>query len=149
MIIVIIILLFLFTGCSNSEITKDQFIKQAEFDGYVIKENKDAYIGYNYIKNVYYAINREGMYFIEFLELENNDYARRFFEINKEEILKSKESNNYDRSMNSANYSLYHLETATEYKLVIRSKNNIIYIVAPIEYMREIEELLSELNIKY
>lgn len=147
--IIILLLLFLFIGCKKNDIYIDTFIDVANFNGYIITENKDEYKGYNYIKNVHYAINREGMYFIQFLELENDEVAERFFELNKEEFAKFKRSNTYTKTMNSMNYNLYHIETDDSYKLVIRSKSNIMYIDAPIDYINEIEEFLAELDIVY
>ena len=102
-----------------------------------------------HIKDVYYAFNREGMYLIQFIELENDDYAKRFFDLNKEDFVKLKTSNSYTKTMNTSNYNLYHLETDDSYKLIIRGKNNVIYIDAPIDYINEIEEFLNELDIDY
>ncbi len=51
--------------------------------------------------------------------------------------------------MNSSSYNLYHLETDDSYKLLIRKDENIIYIDAPIDYINEIEEFLSELDVDY
>lgn len=147
--IIILLLVFLFIGCTKNEIDINTFIDVANFNGYIISENKDEYKGYNYIKNVHYAINREGMYFIQFLELEDDEVAKRFFELNKEEFVKYKDSNTYTKTMNSMDYNLYHLETEESYKLVIRSKSNIMYIDAPIDYINEIEEFLAELDIVY
>ena len=147
--IIYILILFLVVGCTTNEVTKEEFLDIADFNGYVLSDNMEEYKGYDYIKSVYYAINREGMYFIQFLELENDDYAKRFFDYNKEDFVKLKTKDSYTKSMNSTNYNLYHLENDSSYKLIIRSKNNVIYIDAPIDYINEIEEFLSELDIEY
>lgn len=147
--IIILIIIVLVTACSKNEFSKEVFLDRAKFNGYILKEDLSEYKGYNYIKDSYYAINREGMYFIQFLEIENDDYAKRFFEFNKEDIVKLKTSNSYTKSINLTNYNVYHLENDSDYKLVIRSKNNIIYVDAPIDYINEIEEFLSELEIDF
>ena len=147
--IIIFILLFLLTACSKNEFTKEDFLEKAEFNGYVIEESMDNYQGYNYIKNVHYAVNREGMYFIQLLEISNDDYAKRFYEYNMEEFIKRKTSNSYIKKINSTDYNVYHLETDSSYMLIVRYKNNIIYVDAPIGYINEIEEFLNELEINY
>lgn len=147
--LLLILIIFLTIGCNKNEIEKKSFLEVASFNGYVIEENMDEYKSYSYIKDVYYLINREEAYFIQFIELENDDYAKRFFEFNKEDFVKLKDSNTYTKSMNLSNYNLYHLETDSSYKLIIRSKNNVIYVDAPIDYINEIEEFLGELDIDY
>ena len=147
---ILLLLLFIFiVGCSKNELDKQKFIDIADFNGYIIDKDMEKYKGYDYIKDVYYAFNREGMYLIQFIELENADYAKRFFDLNKEDFVKLKTSNSYTKTMNSSNYNLYHLETDDSYKLIIRGKNNVIYIDAPIDYINEIEEFLNELDIDY
>ena len=148
-LLLITLIIILTVGCKKNEIDKQSFLEIASFNGYIIEENMDEYKSYSYIKDVYYLINREGMYFIQFIELENDDYAKRFFEFNKEDFVKLKDGNTYTKSMNLSNYNLYHLETDSSYKLIIRSKNNVIYIDAPIDYINEIEEFLGELDIDY
>ncbi len=147
-IIILIILLFTI-GCSKNEFNKDSFIDRAKFNGYIIENDLSKYKGYDYIKDVWYAYNREGMYFIQFLEIVSDDYAKRFFDLNMEDMIKLRDSDSYVKTINLSNYNVYHLETDSDYLLIIRSKNNIIYINAPINYINEIEEFLSELEIDF
>jgi len=147
--IVIVLFLLLMVGCAKNDVTLNDFIEIGTFNGYIIEENKKGYENYDYINTIYYAINRENAYDIQFLELKNDDYAKRFFETNKEEISKLRGNNTYVKTISLSNYSLYHLENDTSYMLVLRSKNNIIYIDASIGYIKEIEEFLEELDIDY
>ena len=148
-IALIIIILLISVGCSKNIVKKEDFLNIADYNGYIIRENKDEYKGYNYIKNVYFAINREGMYFIQFLELDSDNNAKNFFEYNKVEFAKDNTEVINKKSYKYNDYEFYHLETKDSYKLIIRSKNNIIYIDAPINYLEEINEFLDELNIEY
>ena len=136
-------------GCQNTELTKENFIEVGEFNGYILEEDMTNYDKYSYIKDVYYAVNREDAYEIQFLELESDDYAKRFFDYNKNDLATNQTSECYVKQKSNSNYSLYHLENDYSYMLVLRSKNNIIYIKAPIEYINEIEEFLHELNLEY
>ena len=146
---IILILLLMTFGCSKNVLTKDAFIEIGSFNGYIIEENKKGYENYAYIKDIYYAINREDAYDIQFLELENDDYAKRFFDINKTDLMKEVDSNTYIRYKNMTNYAVYHIENDTKYMLVIRSNNNILYVTAPIDYINEIEDFLRELDIDF
>ena len=147
--IFVILMLFLMVGCSKNSFTTEEFLDKADFNGYIISENNEEYKNYNYIKNVYYAFNREVGYFIQLLVLENNDYATKFFLLNQEEMAKMKDQNSYVKTKKANNYNVYHLETDEKYKLVIQSENKIIYIDAPINYINEREEFLNELNLDY
>ena len=147
--VIIFIILILLVGCTKKTFTVDEFLDIADFNGYIISESTEDYKSYKYVKNVYYAFNREAEYFIQLLVLDSDDYARKFYTLNMEEIAENKDKNSYVKTMNSTDYNLYHLETEEEYKLVIRSKEKIIYIDAPIDYINEIEEFLGELEIEY
>ncbi len=148
-IIVFILCLFLLVGCTKEIVTLNEFVEVATFNGYIITSSMDNYEKYNYIDNVVYAINREEAYFIQFIEIKDIEYAKKFFEYNRDDILQNKKYNSYSKSYENTNYSLYHLETDEDYRLVIRSMNNIIYVDAPINYINEIESFLQELNIDY
>lgn len=146
---ILIVFIFLLVGCKNNVFTKEVFLDRAQFNGYIIEKNNYGYEKYNYIKEVYYAINREGAYDIQLLILENEDYAKRFFETNKSELSKLVDNNTYVKNKNRSNYSLYHIETSLKYMLVIRSDNYILYIDAPIDYINEIEEFLADMDLDY
>lgn len=85
--IIILVIFLLLVGCSANKITKELFLEKARFNGYIIEENKSGYEKYTFIKDIYYAINRESAYDIQFLILENDDFAKNFFETNKNELM--------------------------------------------------------------
>ena len=145
----LIVFVFLLAGCKKNSVTLDEFIDQAKFNGYIVEENKTGYETYPNIIDVYYAINREDAYDIQFLKLDNIDYSKNFFLLNVDEIKKEVTSENYVKSMSLSNYEYYHMENESTYYLVIRSNENIIYITAPIGYISEIEEFLDDLDIDY
>ena len=146
----LLLVLFVFlVGCTSNSVTLDEFIEKATFNGYIIRNDKSGYESYNKILNVYYAINREEAYDIQFLELKENDYAHKFFLLNKNEIKENINSSDYEKNKSNSNYELYHAENSSMYYLVIRSNSNIIYIEAPIGYMNEIEEFLDDLGLEY
>ena len=147
--ILFLILIIFIVGCTSKEIQVSEFINIAKDDGYIVKEDKTNYETFKYVKDVFYAINRENAYDIQFLELESDEYAQKFFLLNKEDLSKNITSNSYVKTKENSSYGLLHIETDSEYLLVIRSKNNIIYINADINYINEIEEFLSDLGLEY
>ena len=145
----LLILIMLTIGCTKNELTKEKFLSTADFDGYIMQNNMSGYENYNYIKNVYYAVSRNGAYDIQFLELENEDYAKKFFELNKSEVSKNVATLSYVKDKSKTNYEIYHVETSSTYYLVIRNNENILYIEAPIGNILEIEEFLTDLELDY
>ena len=136
-------------GCSKNDLTLSSFIEKANDNAYFIENNKKGYESYQYIKEIYYAVNRENAYDIQFLELENEDYAKKFYDVNKNALLEYVNNDTYVKNKNSRDYQVYHIENDSKYYLVIRSKQNILYIDAPIEYINEIEDFLSDLDIDF
>ena len=148
-IFVLMAFILLLVGCKKNEITKELFYEIASFNGYILEENKSGYEKYTYVENVYYAINRENAYDIQLLKLKNDDYAKKMFNVNKNELLSYVGDNSYVKKYNKSNYSVYHVETDSDYLLVIRSGEYVLYVDAPINYINEIEEFLEELDLDY
>ncbi len=95
---VLIILILLLTACKKNSFTLDTFIDKAKYNGYLIEENKTGYESYPNILDVYYAVNRENAYDIQFLKLKDIDYAKKFFLLNVDEIKKNLTSKDYVKS---------------------------------------------------
>lgn len=146
---VLIVFILLLSGCKKNNITLDYFIDTAKYNGYIIEENKTGYEEYPDILDVYYAVNRENAYDIQFLKLTTDTYAKKFFLLNVEEIRKEITDQDYIKSISFSNYEMYHAENESTYYIVIRSKENIVYIKAPINHINEIEEFLEDLDIEY
>ncbi len=147
--IMLFLLVFFLLGCSRQDLTLESFIDIGTYNGYLIEENMRGYEEYTYIKKIYYAVNRENAYDIQFIELENDEYAKRFYAINQAELMQNVNNNTYVKNVTRSNYSIYHIENDEKYMLVIRNKNNILYVNAPINYINEIEEFFDELAIDY
>lgn len=147
--ILLLIFIFILVGCKKNEVSLDEFIEVAKFHGYYIEENKTGYETYPNILDVYYAVNREEAYDIQFLKLDTIDYAKKFFLLNVDEIRNDITDEDYVKSKSLSNYELYHAENLDTYYIIIRSKENIIYIAAPVEYINEIEDFLEGLDLEY
>lgn len=146
---ILVILIILLTGCKKNSINLDTFIDVAKYNGYIIENNKDGYESYSNILDIYYAINRLNAYDIQFLKMNNDDYAKKFFLLNVDEIKENLTGQDYIKRKSLSNYEFYHAENSNTYYLVIRSKEYIIYINAPINFITEIEEFLDDLSLEY
>jgi hypothetical protein len=146
---ILLIFIFILAGCKKNSVSLDEFIDIAKFNGYIIENNKTGYETYPNILDVYYAVNRENAYDIQFLKIKDIDYAKKFFLLNVDEIKKNLTSKDYVKSNSSSTYEYYHGENESNYYIVIRSNENIIYIKAPIDYINEIEEFLTDLEIDF
>lgn len=146
---ILLIFILLLTACKSNELKLDNFIDKATFNGYIVKEDKEGYEDISKITDVYYAINREYQYNIQFIKTNDIDYAKKFFLYNVTDIKNEIDNNSYVKSNSLSNYEYYHAENESNYYLVARNKENIIYISAPINYINEIEEFLTELDIDY
>ena len=147
--LLLLFILFIVVGCKKNSVIISEFIEKATDNAYIVESNKTGYEDYDYIKKIYYAINRENAYDIQFLELESDNYAKQFILVNVDEIKNKITNKDYVKSNTYTDYEYYHAENDTNYYIVIRSKNNIIYIDAPIDYINEIEDFLEDLELEY
>ena len=147
--IVLLLVLFMITGCKGNVLTKDIFLEKARDNAYIIQNTMSGYEQYEYIEDIYYAVNVSNAYDIQFIILRDDDYAKRFYEVNKQELMSLADGNTYTKYINTPSHSTYHLENDSKYMLVIRYKNNVLYIDAPISYINEIEEFLNEMDLDY
>lgn len=146
--VLLIILVLLITGCKENTFSKELFLEKATNNAYIIQNNKRGYENYDYILDIYYAISVDNSYDIQFLILKDENYAKRFYETNKQELMALVDNNTYVKNYNETSYNVYHIENNSKYMIVIRYKNNIIYIDAPIDNINEIEEFLNEMDLE-
>ena len=109
--ILLILLVIFITGCTNYHLTIDDFRSISLNEGYYLDNENKEYQSYNYVKDLCYAYNREKDYLVEYINLENNDYAYRFFLTNKEAFIEEITEYVYLKEQNSMDYNLYHIET--------------------------------------
>ena len=145
----IIIIILCLSGCVNYHLNIEEFRRVSLNEGYYLDNENREYQSYDYVKDVCYAYNREKDYLVEFINLENNDYAYRFFLTNKEAFSEEITRYVYLKEQNNMDYNLYHIETDKYYMLIIRMDDNVIYVNTDIEYKNDIEDLLLNLKINY
>lgn len=142
-----ITMMFMLTGCGNkTAITSSDFKDKMENKGYVVQDATNQFSEYNYINQVYIALNSDSACQIEFYELSNIDSAINFFNNNKTLFENSKTSGAVEASVDVGNNSKYTLETNGQYKVVSRIDNTVVYLNVSHDYKSEVKDILKELG---
>ncbi len=145
-VVVGIVLLFTNLNKPKPSITADQFRNIMKGKDYTILDANDQFSQYDYIKQVYLAIDPNLNYQIEFYELSDEENAISFYNNNASIFQSSKGSASAETSVNGKNYSKYTLSSNGEYMVVSRINNTVIYIDADDTYRDEIKSELQELG---
>ena len=147
LILLFLFMIFLTTGCKKKDnVTADQFKKYMEKKGYVIVNKKDNIYNNKYFNNVYYAVEKEEKYTIQFFELKDEASSKVFYNNLKKDISNSKVNKYKENSKSISNYSYYELSYNNNYKKVSRINNTIIYINTDIAYSKIINRQLKNLE---
>lgn len=141
---IMVLLLLLVTSCKiNKEpITAEQFRAKMEKNNFVIFDITPQYADYGINKAL---VAKNKYYQIEFYITKDVDTAVMMFNENKEKFQLSKSSGVIENSRSIGNSSRYSLQANSKYKVVSRIGDTLIYIDAPANYKKEIQNILEEL----
>lgn len=146
-IIACLALIFSLAGCGNKKaITVDEFQSIMSDEGYTVQNAKDQFSEYEYVKDVYIAIDNSSSEQIEFYQLSDDDNAVSFFNNNKQIFEKSKSANSTETSVSIGNNSKYTLTTNGKYKIVSRIDNTVIYADVNEQYKNQVNNILKKLG---
>lgn len=139
--------LFILTSCgSKTAITSDDFKTKMEADGYTIVDATDQFSGYEYINNVYLAVDKDKTYQIEFYDISTEEYADGVFQNNKSIFEDSKGSTSAESSTSVNNYETYSLSSNDTYKYISRVDNTMLYVDVSSEYKDTVKEVIDKLG---
>lgn len=139
-------ILFLFTGCSKTSATSDDFKLIAEENGMVTVDAKSQFADYDYILEAIIAAPEDNTYQIEFYVLSDSSFASSFFENNKAKFEQSKGSDYSYGSSSGQNYSTYSLTAGERYMFVEQVDNTVIYIDVDKSYKDEVSDFVKALK---
>ena len=144
-LIVFVSAVFLLTCCMNKEsISPSEFKSTMESLDYEVHDATNQFSNYDYVKQVYIALNDD--YQIEFYELSDEEKAEGFYKTNKSIFEGEKESGYSQFNSSMGNYSKYTLKTGGKYKVVSRIDNTVIYLNIDEEYKDKVKGILEELG---
>ena len=144
--IIVAVIACIFKNLNKEKIpmTTESFKTTMEEKGFDIQNAKDQFEEYDYVKQVYIALN--GDYQIEFYELSDVDYAVGFFNNNKSIFEQSKGNTSANTNVNLKNYSKYTQSSNGKYKVVSRIDNTVIFLNVDDKYKDDVKSLLDELG---
>lgn len=151
LIVVAIIIAILGIGFINlnkekTSITASSFKNSMEQKGYIVSDANSQFSEYDYVKQVYVAVNSDYSYKIEFYELADDNYATNFYNNNKSIFESSKGNTSTGTSTSLKNYSKYTLSSNGKYMVVSRINNTVIYLNVDDSYKDMVKDLLKELG---
>ena len=117
-----------------------------ENKGFDVQEATEQFVNYDYIKQVYIAVNNSSNYQIEFYETLDTSGAENFYETNKEVFENEKESSSAYSSVDLGNHSKFSLTTDGKFKVISRIDNTIIYLNVDEKNKSEVKNILDELG---
>lgn len=96
------------TGCGNKQaITSSDFKSKMQNKGFDVQEATDQFVNYEYIKQVYIAVNNRSNHQIEFYEKLDTIGAESFYETNKEVLKNEKGSSSVYSLVTLGNHSKF------------------------------------------
>ena len=140
------ILIILLSACSlkRDSIDEDQFISIMTNEGFNVVNIKEQYIEYGYFEEVYVAKNNN--YQIDFYELEDDSYAKKLYNNNKQNMELEKSGSYIDSNVELINFNKYTLDNQGTYTVVSRIDDTIIYLGVSNEYKSEVNDILKKLG---
>ncbi len=147
-ILCLLIMAILLTACGSSKkpISDDEFKNVMNENDYYVENVLNDFSDYSYIKGAYIAIKNGKNYQIEFYELENNYYAKSFYDINKEIFEASQTNNSIYKNIDLNDTNKYTLINEDSYKVISRIENTVIYVDVNKKYMDDINSILKKLK---
>ena len=130
----------------KESITASEFYDKMEDKGYYLQDATNQFSAYDYIKQVYLALESDNKYQIEFYEFSDESYAMSFFENNKSIFESSKGNSASNTNINLENSSKYTLSNNGSYKSLSRIGNTLIYIDIDSQYKDEVKDILEYLG---
>lgn len=138
--------MLLFTGCSKTSVTTEDFKALATEKGLVIEDAIDQFASYDYIKEATIAAPKDVSYQIEFYVLSDSSYAQAFFESNKVKFELNKSDGFLEASSSGENYASYSLTSGGKYMFVERIDTTVVYVNTDEEKKDTIDEFLKDLK---
>lgn len=130
----------------KESITASEFYEYATKKGYSVYDVNKQFSEYDYIKQVYVAAGKDLKYQIEFYEIQDDEYATKFYNYNKSIFESSKGNSSAETNVGMKNYSKYTLSTNGKYMVVSRINNTVIYVEVDDNYKDTIKSILKELG---
>lgn len=147
-VLMLLILVVLLCACSSKKeaIDEEKFINIMNNQNFTIVNVEEQFEQYEYIEEAYVALESNKNYQIEFYELENDSYAKSFYDNNKQIFEATQTNSSLYTNVDLIDSNKYTLTTDTEYKVLSRIDETVIYVNADKKYKNEIFNILKKLG---
>lgn len=145
LIFLIILTLFVFTGCGKKALTTEDFEAKAKDSGFTVKDYTGEIDDYEHIKHVTVA-KADGNWQVQFYELYDIDSAQQTFDKYKMDFEKHKDSSSAESSSSDDNYSMYTLLSQGYYMYICRVDNTILYAKVDEENKDNVKRFMNSLG---
>ena len=145
LMIMVLGVLFVCVGCgSKTVMTNETFCSTLEDKGFVVQDTTAQYTDFVGIDTASVAVSPDG-YQIEFLVCSDVGVATSMFNQNKDAFEAEKpDSGGSTASVSGSNYDQYTQTCNGLYYHIGRTDNTLLYVRAPKEYEKDIEQILSD-----
>ena len=130
----------------KTSITASDFYSTMDQKGYILKDAKSQFADYDYVKQVYIAVDSDYTHKLEFYELEDDSYAVNFYKNNKAIFEESKGNISAENSIEGKNYAKYTLSSNGQYMVVSRINNTVVFVKVEDTYKDAVKKILEELG---
>lgn len=147
-ILMLLVFAFLLSACGTKKeaLDEENFRRIMTDTGFTIVDVEKQFEEYGYFDDALIALEQTSNYQIEFYELENEGYAKSFYDNNKEIFEASKTDKSIYTNLDLTERNKYTLVTETEYKVISRIEDTVIYINVNKEYKDEVNNILKKLG---
>ena len=137
----------LLSGCQSKQaLTAEDFKSKMEEKGYDLQDCTDQFEGYDFVEQVYVALDDEGSYQIEFYDLSDDAHARDFFSNNVQIFKESKSNMSANTNVSLGNYEKYTQTDSDQFSMISRIDDTVIYVVEEKENKEAVEAVVKELG---
>ena len=130
----------------KDSITVSEFYNRMQEKGYIVQDAKSQFADYDYVKQVYIALNNDNTYQVEFYDLEDASYAVSFYKNNKAIFENSKGNSSAENNVEGKNHAKYTLSSNGQYMVVSRIDNTVIFVKVEDAYRDMVKSILNELG---
>lgn len=147
-ILMLMVLVVLVSACDSKKeaIDDEEFRRIMTDEKFEIVNVEKQFEQYGYVDEAYVALEENNNYQIEFYELEDENYAKSFYENNKKIFQASETDSSIYTNVDLTESNKYTLTTDTEYKVLSRIDETVIYLNADKEYKKEVQSILKKLG---
>lgn len=127
-------------------ITVTEFKTKMENKEYTVVDVQEQFAEFDYVKNAYVALEKEGNYQIEFYEISDEANAVGFYGNNKALFESSKGTIVAETNITVKNYAKYTVNSGGKYNVVSRIANTVVYVSVDSKYKDAVNDVLNSIG---